>query len=119
MEIIGMRSKSVDEMSDFIVDEMIGVFKEKVKDFVVKNEIDEANHKSFSVEFGAYDYFPVIFNYDMGRMGCSICFGNRTMELNNSQQWWDEADFDLFFKELQTELELRIPDKFLKAHGWL
>ena len=65
-----MQNKIVDEMSDFIVDEMIRIFKEKVKDFVVKNEIDEPSRKSFSVEFGAYDYFPVIFNYDMGRIGC-------------------------------------------------
>jgi len=26
------------------------------------------------------------------------------------------ADFDVFFKELERELKLRIPDKFLKAH---
>ena len=31
----------------------------------------------------------------------------------------DEADFDVFFMELQKELELRIPDKYLQAHGWL
>ena len=29
------------------------------------------------------------------------------------------ADFDVFFKELKQEIELRIPDKFLKAKGWL
>ena len=39
--------------------------------------------------------------------------------LNNSQEWWDEANFDDFFEELQKELELRIPDKYLQAHGWL
>ena len=27
--------------------------------------------------------------------------------------------FDVFFMELQKELELRIPDKYLQAHGWL
>ena len=30
----------------------------------------------------------------------------------------EEADFDVFFKELERELKLRIPDKFLKAHRW-
>jgi len=38
--------------------------------------------------------------------------------LSNSQQWWEEADFDVFFKELERELKLRIPDKFLKVHRW-
>lgn len=28
------------------------------------------------------------------------------------------ADFAVFFKELERELKLRIPDKFLKAHRW-
>ena len=28
------------------------------------------------------------------------------------------ADFDAFFKELERELKLGIPDKFLKAHRW-
>ena len=33
-------------------------------------------------------------------------------------KWWDETDFDKFFKELQSEIELRIPDKYLEAKGW-
>ena len=45
-------------------------------------------------------------------------YDERTVALSNSQQWWEEADFDVFFKELERELKLRIPDKFLKAHRW-
>ena len=70
-----MQSKNVDEMSDYIIDEMCGYFHNKVKDFVVNNLFDDESHRSFSIEFNAYDYFPVIFNYDMGRMGYNICFG--------------------------------------------
>ncbi len=57
-------------------------------------------------------------NYERGRFGCCISYGERTVALSNSQQWWEEADFDVFFKELERELKLRIPDKFLKAHRW-
>ena len=46
-------------------------------------------------------------------------FGEKLIALNNSQEWWDEADFDVFFMELQKELELRIPDKYLQTRGWL
>lgn len=56
---------------------------------------------------------------NMGRMGYNICFGNRIIELENSQKMVDEADFNILFAELQKELELRIPDKYLKANGWL
>ncbi len=114
-----MQSKNVDEMSDYIIDEMCNFFNDKVKDFVIKNLFEDSNHKSFSIEFNAYEYFPMIFNYDMGRMGYNICYGNRMIELENSQKWWDEADIKVLFSEMQEELELRIPDKFLQAHGWL
>lgn len=114
-----MQNKNVDEMSDFIIDGMCDFFKDRIKDFVVKDIVDDVNHKSFSIEFSAYDYFPIVFSYEMGRMGYSMCFGNRTIALENSQKWWDEANFDVFFKELKEELELRIPDKYLKAHGWM
>lgn len=94
-------------------------FGDKVDDFCILDVVDDSSHRAFSVEFEAYGYFPIRMNYDKGRFGCCIVFGDKGIPLENSQKWWDEADFDLFFKELQEELELRIPDKFLKAHGWL
>ena len=114
-----MQNKSVDEMSDYIIDKMCAYFSNRIKDFIIKDINEDMNHKSFSVEFNAYDYFAIIFNYDMGRIGYSICYGKRTIPLDNSQKWWDEADFTTLFQELQSELELRIPDKYLSAHGWL
>lgn len=114
-----MQNRNVDEMSDYIIDKMCEYFKNRIKDFVIKDMYDDANHKSFSVEFSAYNYFPIIFNYDMGRIGYNICFGTRIIALENSQKWWDEADFNILFEELKNELELRIPDKYLSAHDWL
>ena len=91
---------------------------DKVKDFCISDVYDDVNNRAFSVEFTAYDYFPIRLNYERGRFGCCILYGERTVALSNSQQWWEEADFDVFFKELERELKLRIPDKFLKAHRW-
>ncbi|EOE7227529.1 TPA: hypothetical protein UL418_000605 [Clostridioides difficile] len=65
------------------------------------------------------DYFIVLFNYDKGVIGCSIQYGeNSFISLENSQKWYEKADFDVFCKELKKQLELRIPDKFLEANGW-
>lgn len=91
---------------------------DKVKDFCISDVYDDVNNRAFSVEFTAYDYFPIRLNYERGRFGCCILYGERTVALSNSQQWWEEADFAVFFKELERELKLRIPDKFLKAHCW-
>ena len=92
---------------------------DKVDKFCIFNVNDDVNHRAFSIDFEAYNYFVIRLNYDQGRFGCNIISGDRMIALNNSQEWWDEADFDVFFKELQKELELRIPDEYLRAHGWL
>ena len=92
---------------------------DKVDNFCIFNVYDDVNHRAFSIDFEAYNYFAIRLNYDQGRFGCNIISGERMIGLNNSQGWWDEADFDVFLIELQKELELRIPAKYLRAHGWL
>ena len=92
---------------------------DKVDNFCIFNVYDDVNHRAFSIDFEAYNYFAIRLNYDQGRFGCNIISGERMIGLNNSQEWWDEANFDIFFMELQKELELRIPDEYLRAHGWL
>ena len=99
-----------------IVEEKMG---DKVDNFCIFNVNDDVNHRAFSIDFEAYNYFAIRLNYDQGRFGCNIISGERMIALNNSQGWWDEADFDVFLIELQKELELRIPAKYLQAHGWL
>lgn len=76
------------------------------------------NPESFEIRFIAYNYFSVCFTSEIN-FGCSILYGDKRMWLPNSQCNWETADFDVFFRELQQELEMRIPDKFLKARGWL
>lgn len=113
-----MQNKTADEMSDIIVDMLINKFEDKVQDFEIFN-IVETPYKAFSIRFTAYNYFIVLFNYDRGLIGCSIQYGeNNFIGLKNSQEWYEKADFDIFCKELQEQLELRIPDKFLEANGW-
>ena len=113
-----MQNKTAAEMSDIVIDLLIKKFKNKMEDFEVFN-ISEMPYKSFSIRFKAYDYFIVLFNYDKGVIGCSIQYGeNSFISLENSQKWYEKADFDVFCKELQEQIELRIPDKFLEANGW-
>ena len=92
---------------------------DKVDKFCIFNVNDDVNHREFSINFEAYNYFAIRLNYDQGGFGCNIISGERMIALNNSQKWWDKANFDIFFVELQKELELRIPAKYLRAHGWL
>ena len=74
---------------------------DKVDNFCIFNVNDDVNHRAFSIDFEAYNYFVIRLNYDQGRFGCNIISGERMIALNNSQGWWDEADFDVFLIELK------------------
>ena len=65
------------------------------------------------------DYFVLVFNYDRGHFGCNIVYGNDAIALLNSIEWDDDCDFTIFWKEIDEQIRLRIPDKYLQAHGWL
>lgn len=59
-------------------------------------------------------------NYDRGRFGCAIIKSDKYgVGLSNSEKWWDTANLNIFVKKLDEEVKLRIPDKYLKAKGWL
>lgn len=109
----------MDELSDYIIDAMSVYFSNRFKNYCISDLFDNEYNKSFSIHLIAYDYFPIVFTYDRGRIGCSLRFDKMTIALKNSQEWLDEADLNIFFKELEDELELRIPDKFLQVRGWL
>lgn len=111
-------NKTADEMSDFMVNTLKRYFDGRVNGFVAFDIADEP-YKTFSINFEAYNYYRVLFTYDRGRIGCCLPLGEYAIGLSNSQKWFDKADFQVFCEELQKQLELRIPDKFLKANGWL
>ena len=92
-------------------------FGDRVDNFSIYNLIDTP-HQTFSVDFQAYKYFIITLTYDRGSFGCAINYGKSSIGLDNSQQWFDKADMNVFLRELEQQLELRIPDKFLEFNGW-
>lgn len=91
----------------------------RVDDFVIDDVSNDPNYRTFVVEFDAYNYFRVLIRYERGFFGCCLKYGEHVyIDLTNSQKWYDNIDMDKFLEELQQELELRIPDKYLEAHGW-
>jgi len=112
-----LQNKTSDVLIDELIDILENYFKEKIEDFVVIEKTDQP-YTMFSMRFNMYQNFNVILNYDRGAFGCAIINGDFGIDLENSQQWYDKADMDIFCKELEQQLELRIPDKFLEYHGW-
>lgn len=114
-----MQLNETDKMALAFNEKVREKFGNRVDDFCIEDVTDDPNYRAFSIEFTAYNYFSLRLNYDRGRFGCCISTGKIGIDLENSQKWWDTADFDIFLEELKQEIELRIPDKFLKAKGWL
>ncbi|WP_430535973.1 hypothetical protein [Listeria rocourtiae] len=105
-----LASKISDELKERLGDRISSAFS--------FSRLQEEPWIEFSVEFEAYNFFNIILNYDRGAFGCAIVNGDLGIALPNSQEWYDQADMSIFCEELQKQLELRIPDKFLEYNGW-
>lgn len=112
-----MQNKNSETISYEIINRLSDYFQKRIDDFMV-SEITDTPYIMFRIEFVMYKYFNVVLNYDRGSFGCSIINGNRYLPLENSQSWYDKADMNIFLKELEEQIKLRIPDKFLEFNGW-
>jgi len=96
------------------------IFKDKVTSTQIYDVNDDKNWRTFKIKFVAYNYFVVVFNYERDIIGCSIEQGSSSyITLSESKDCYSDNNLDVFLKNIIKDLELRIPDKFLKAHGWL
>ena len=101
---------------------------------MIYDVVDVPNHYILRFVFRVYDYYWVQFNYDNGLCGFSIDLGNELgftdfyiaiskgigISLPQKKYFFEEiTDWDSYLKEIMAEIELRIPDEYLKAKGWL
>lgn len=114
-----MQLNETEKMANDLIDIILEKMGKRAKGFVMDDISNDPLCRTFSIDFNAYNYFRVIIRYERGRIGCSLKYGEHVyIGLPNSQKWYDNIDMDKFLEELQQELELRIPDKYLEAHGW-
>ncbi len=117
-EFSNIQLNDTERMANELCEKFETRFKEKIDNCEIFDVVDEPSHRAFKIRFEAYNYFIILFNYDLDRMGCSIEYGKYYISLENSQRWYSGAHFNAFFDEFQKEVELRIPDKFLEDRGW-
>lgn len=115
--MFGLQSKSSESLSDEIIELLSAHFGEKVGSFSVYNMMDTP-HIEFNITFDLYNFFIITFTYDRGRFGCNISQGKYGLSLENSQKSYDKADMNIFLRELEQQVKLRIPDKYLAYYGW-
>lgn len=118
MEGIGMRNTKASIMADEVIDSLIKHIGKGATDFQVKGINEDPNHKTFIVEFKAYEFYWVGIDYEKGRVTPYIVEGAHIIKLKNITSWWEEMTLDLWVDKLDMELKLRIPDKYLINKGW-
>ena len=83
--------------------------------------VEEDNHHTFKIDFKAYDYFTIEFDYENDVCEFFIVLTKEVkLSLTKEPAIFSQiTDWDSYLKEIMAEIELRIPDKFVKAKGWL
>ena len=113
-----MQKNKANETAKDVIKVAKSYFKDRINNITLFNVTDEP-YKMFSIKFKIYDYFVIIYNYDRGHFGCGIVFGEDSIMLPSNVEWDDGCDFEAFWKEIDEQIRLRIPDKYLQARGWL
>ena len=115
-----MFENEMDILADEFFDIVKRVFKDKIDDIVFDDIVDEPNHQTFKLDFKAYDYFTIQFDYENDMCEFFIVLTKEVkLSLTKEPAVYSQiTDWDEYLKGIKDELELRIPDKFLKAKGW-
>ena len=114
----GLQNKESESIQDELMKGLKKYFNNKITSSYTVLHMTDTPYVMFSFSFIMYDCFNVVLNYDRGRFGCHLVIGEKKIPIKNSQKWYDTADMNIFYEELEQQLELRIPDKFLEYYGW-
>ena len=120
LEDIGMQANNMLKLARETRKKVRQSFGSRVETITVYDVVDVPNHHMFKLNFAAYDYFWIQFNYENGLCGFSLIFNDQFgTSLGKRLAYSEITDWDSYLKDVMEEIELRIPDKFLKAKGWL
>lgn len=116
-----MELNNMDILSDEFFDIVKRVFKDKINGIVFDDIVDEPNHHTFKLKFRIYNFAGVKFQYENDFFEIHVFFnGDEGLLLSKGNSRYSEiSDWDSYLKEIMAEIELRIPDEYLKAKGWL
>ena len=113
--------KSMQELATEVSERIQRAFGDRASDMTIYDVVDVPNHHMFSIKFKAYDYYEAHFGYDLSFIDFYIVI-SKVIGISLPKEKYDFGsitNWDTYLKEIMAEIELRIPDEFLKAKGWL
>ena len=115
-----MELNNVESIADAFCDTLERVFGDKIVDILIFDIVDEPDYRTFKLNFAAYNYFWIEFDYENDWCEFFIVLNEACKQsLCNKTKFSKITDWDAYLTEIMKEIELRIPEKFLKAKGWL
>ena len=116
-----MEFNEINKMLELARETRKKIFGERVDTITGYDYADEPDHQTFKLDFEAYDYFAIEFDYENDMCEFFIVLTKEVkLSLTKEPAVYSKiTDWDKYLKGIKDELELRIPDKFLKAKGWL
>ena len=113
--------KSMQELATEVSERIQKAFGDRASDMTIYDVEDVPNHHMFSIKFKAYDYYEAHFGYELSftdfyiviSKGIGISLPKEKYDFGSITNW------DSYLKEIMAEIELRIPDEYLKEKGWL
>lgn len=115
-----MELNNVESLADTLCDTLERVFGDKIIDILIFDIDDEPDHRRFKLNFAAYNYFWIEFDYENDWCEFFIVLNEACKQsLYGKTKFSEITDWDAYLTGIMKEIELRIPDKFLKAKGWL
>ena len=115
-----MELNNMDILTDEFFDIVKRVFKDKIKDIVFEDIVDESNHHTFKLKFLVYDFAGVKFIYenDLFEIHLLLNLNKEKVFSKPNSRYSEISDWDSYLKEIMLDIESYIPEKFLKAKGW-
>lgn len=116
-----MFENKMDILADEFCDILDRVFAKRIGTFCIYDVVDEPSHQTFKIDFDAYDFFSIEFDYENDMCDFFIVLMKEVkLSLTKEPAVYSQiTDWDKYLKGIMDEIELRIPNKFLKAKGWL
>ena len=116
-----MELNNMDILSDEICDIVERVYANRIGAISIYDIIDEPNYHTFKLKFRIYNFAGVIFQYENDLFEIYVFFnGEEGLLLSKENSHYSEiSDWDSYLKVIMTKIESYIPEKYLKAKGWL
>ena len=104
------------DLENALIERLDKYFQNTAKDYVIK-ESSDIPHLILTIEMTIYNFFVVRVSIERNTVFSSIVQSGFLLPLLKNSL--SDSDLDQMPEQLDKEIRLRIPDKYLKAKGWL